>query len=152
MEGERSLPFIRFLVHLSPSSSFLSPLSFFALSQALSRAFRNRFLELHFSDIPTEELATIINERCALPLKWANVLVEVMKGFSSTLLLSFFPPSLMTDLLTPPQIFVHTVRPPQSSRAKMASSLFAIYSAGLIAIPPRRWKWREKALCFSENG
>ncbi|RKF71778.1 Huge dynein-related AAA-type ATPase [Golovinomyces cichoracearum] len=32
--------------------------------KTLSRAFRNRFLELHFDDIPEEELETILSTRC----------------------------------------------------------------------------------------
>ncbi|RKF56890.1 Huge dynein-related AAA-type ATPase [Erysiphe neolycopersici] len=32
--------------------------------KVLSRAFRNRFLELHFNDIPEEELETILKTRC----------------------------------------------------------------------------------------
>ena len=35
-----------------------------ARSQVLSRAFRNRFLELHVGDIPDEELTTILQCRC----------------------------------------------------------------------------------------
>jgi hypothetical protein len=30
----------------------------------LSKAFRNRFLELHVGDIPDDELATILQHRC----------------------------------------------------------------------------------------
>ena len=32
--------------------------------KVLSRAFRNRFLELHVGDIPDEELVTILQQRC----------------------------------------------------------------------------------------
>ena len=33
--------------------------------QVLSRAFRNRFLEMHMEDIPDAELQTILEKRCA---------------------------------------------------------------------------------------
>jgi midasin len=32
--------------------------------QVLSKAFRNRFLELHIGDIPDDELASILQHRC----------------------------------------------------------------------------------------
>ena len=47
--------------------------------QALSRAFRSRFLELHVGDIPDTELATILQERCALAPSYATKLVAVMR-------------------------------------------------------------------------
>ena len=33
-------------------------------SQVLSKAFRNRFLEMHVGDIPDDELAAILQHRC----------------------------------------------------------------------------------------
>jgi midasin len=44
----------------------------------LSRAFRNRFVELHFDQIPSKELETILHERCDIPLSYARRLVAVM--------------------------------------------------------------------------
>ena len=38
--------------------------------QALSRAFRNRFLELHIDDIPMAELAHIVEKRCLIPARY----------------------------------------------------------------------------------
>ena len=32
--------------------------------QVLSKAFRNRFLEMHVGDIPDDELAAILQHRC----------------------------------------------------------------------------------------
>ena len=49
------------------------------LLKVLSRAFRNRFVELHFDDIPAEELVTILYQRCKLPESYAKKLVAVMK-------------------------------------------------------------------------
>ncbi|KAK2715538.1 hypothetical protein QYM36_010205, partial [Artemia franciscana] len=47
--------------------------------KVLSRAFRNRFVELHFDEIPTNELETILNQRCQIPLSYAKKLVAVHK-------------------------------------------------------------------------
>ena len=47
--------------------------------QALSRAFRSRFLELHVGDIPDAELANILQERCALAPSYATKLVTIMR-------------------------------------------------------------------------
>ncbi|KAK9461137.1 uncharacterized protein V1516DRAFT_664297 [Lipomyces oligophaga] len=48
----------------------------------LSRAFRNRFLELHFDDIPEDELETILKGRCAIPPSYAKRIVQVYKDLS----------------------------------------------------------------------
>lgn len=48
----------------------------------LSRAFRNRFLELHFDDIPEEELETILRERCTIPPSFCTRIVTVYKRLS----------------------------------------------------------------------
>ncbi|OLL27013.1 Midasin [Neolecta irregularis DAH-3] len=45
----------------------------------LSRAFRNRFLELHFDDIPEEELEIILCERCKIAPSYCKKIVEVYK-------------------------------------------------------------------------
>lgn len=45
----------------------------------LSRAFRNRFIELKFDEIPTQELAKIINLRCQLAPSHCKLLVNVMQ-------------------------------------------------------------------------
>ena len=47
--------------------------------QALSRAFRSRFLELHVGDIPDAELANILQERCQLAPSYAAKLVSIMR-------------------------------------------------------------------------
>ncbi|KAH9400523.1 AAA ATPase midasin [Tyrophagus putrescentiae] len=46
--------------------------------KVLSRAFRNRFIELHFSEIPSEELITILHLKCLLPKSYAKRMVEVL--------------------------------------------------------------------------
>ena len=47
--------------------------------KVLSRAFRSRFLELNVGDIPDGELATILEQRCALAPSYAAKLVAVMR-------------------------------------------------------------------------
>ncbi|XP_050076078.1 midasin [Anopheles maculipalpis] len=44
----------------------------------LSRAFKNRFIELHFSDIPKPELEVILERRCHIPRSYAVKMVKVM--------------------------------------------------------------------------
>ncbi|KAF6211669.1 hypothetical protein GE061_012182 [Apolygus lucorum] len=44
----------------------------------LSRAFRNRFVELHFDEIPPPELENILQHRCNMPLSYCKKLVAVM--------------------------------------------------------------------------
>ncbi|KAJ3224894.1 AAA ATPase midasin [Clydaea vesicula] len=47
--------------------------------KVLSRAFRNRFLELHFDDIPESELGTILENRCKIAPSYAKKIVLVFK-------------------------------------------------------------------------
>lgn len=44
----------------------------------LSRAFRNRFVELHVGDIPSNEMITILEKRCGCPPSHAKLLVKIM--------------------------------------------------------------------------
>lgn len=44
----------------------------------LSRAFRNRFVELHVNDIPNAEMTTILEKRCSCPPSHASILVGIM--------------------------------------------------------------------------
>lgn len=44
----------------------------------LSRAFRNRFVELHFDDIPRNELEDILHQRCHIPLSYCKKMISVM--------------------------------------------------------------------------
>lgn len=50
--------------------------------KVLSKAFRNRFLELHFDDIPQDELEIILRERCQIAPTYAKKIVEVYKELS----------------------------------------------------------------------
>uniref|UniRef100_A0A8C0HJP3 Midasin n=1 Tax=Chelonoidis abingdonii TaxID=106734 RepID=A0A8C0HJP3_CHEAB len=51
--------------------------------KVLSRAFRNRFVELHFDELPTAELETILHKRCSLPPSYCSKLVKVMLSLQS---------------------------------------------------------------------
>lgn len=44
----------------------------------LSRAFRNRFVELHFDEIPRKELEIILHQRCHIPSTYCKKMIEVM--------------------------------------------------------------------------
>jgi midasin len=52
--------------------------------KVLSRAFRNRFLELHFDEIPEDQLATILERRCRIAPSYAQKIVAVFKRLSSS--------------------------------------------------------------------
>lgn len=44
----------------------------------LSRAFRNRFVELHFDEIPPNELQIILHKRCDMPESYCKQVIDVM--------------------------------------------------------------------------
>ncbi|EQC37386.1 hypothetical protein SDRG_04990 [Saprolegnia diclina VS20] len=46
--------------------------------KVLSRAFRNRFIELQVDEVPANELQMILQERSALPPSYCNLLIEIM--------------------------------------------------------------------------
>ncbi|XP_042084236.1 midasin isoform X2 [Haplochromis burtoni] len=51
--------------------------------KVLSRAFRNRFVELHFDELPSAELEIILHQRCSLPPSYCTKLVKVMQDLQS---------------------------------------------------------------------
>lgn len=57
-----------------------NPAGLYGGRKALSRAFRNRFLELHFDDIPEEELETILSQRCQIAPSYCKRLVQVYRS------------------------------------------------------------------------
>ncbi|KAM3579719.1 AAA ATPase midasin [Umbelopsis sp. WA50703] len=57
-----------------------NPAGLYGGRKALSRAFRNRFLELYFDDIPEAELETILSKRCAMAPSYCQKLVQVYKA------------------------------------------------------------------------
>ncbi len=56
-----------------------NPPTFYAGRKMLSRAFRNRFVEIHVDEIPENELSTILEKRCKVPESYAKKMVDVMK-------------------------------------------------------------------------
>jgi len=51
----------------------------YAGRKLLSRAFRNRFIELHFDEIPGDELEIILHRRCEMAPQHARKIVSVMR-------------------------------------------------------------------------
>ncbi|XP_060061378.1 midasin [Erinaceus europaeus] len=51
--------------------------------KVLSRAFRNRFVELHFDELPSSELETILHKRCSLPPSYCSKLIKIMLDLQS---------------------------------------------------------------------
>ncbi|KAG7088114.1 hypothetical protein E1B28_012139 [Marasmius oreades] len=56
-----------------------NPPGLYAGRKVLSRAFRNRFLEVHFEDVPETELQTILCERCRIAPSRAEKIVSVFR-------------------------------------------------------------------------
>ncbi|KAI8600925.1 P-loop containing nucleoside triphosphate hydrolase protein [Dissophora ornata] len=56
-----------------------NPAGFYGGRKQLSRAFRNRFLELFFDDIPESELEEILSKRCTMAPSYCERLVKVYK-------------------------------------------------------------------------
>ncbi|KAL2312008.1 Midasin [Schizosaccharomyces pombe] len=59
-----------------------NPPGVYAGRKHLSRAFRNRFLEIHFDDIPENELETILHKRCKIAPSYAAKIVQVFRELS----------------------------------------------------------------------
>ncbi|KAK8720293.1 hypothetical protein OTU49_013436 [Cherax quadricarinatus] len=51
--------------------------------KVLSRAFRNRFVELHFTEIPAPELEVILHKRCELPLSYSKKMISVLQDLQN---------------------------------------------------------------------
>ncbi|KAF2675101.1 midasin [Microthyrium microscopicum] len=60
-----------------------NPAGLYGGRKPLSRAFRNRFLELHFDDIPVDELCDILHRRTQIPESWSRRIVEVYRELSN---------------------------------------------------------------------
>ncbi|KAJ7733788.1 P-loop containing nucleoside triphosphate hydrolase protein [Mycena maculata] len=56
-----------------------NPPGLYAGRKVLSRAFRNRFLEVHFEDVPQVEFETILHQRCSIPPSRAKKIVSVFR-------------------------------------------------------------------------
>lgn len=71
---------------VKPHSNFMlfatqNPPGIYGGRKVLSKAFRNRFLELHIDDIPDNELKTILEKRCSLPESFCSKLILVITMF-----------------------------------------------------------------------
>ncbi|KAK2507590.1 hypothetical protein MC885_004960, partial [Smutsia gigantea] len=60
-----------------------NPSGLYGGRKVLSRAFRNRFVELHFDELPSSELEIILHKRCCLPPSYCSKLVKVMLDLQS---------------------------------------------------------------------
>ncbi|KAJ7288003.1 P-loop containing nucleoside triphosphate hydrolase protein [Mycena rebaudengoi] len=56
-----------------------NPPGLYAGRKILSRAFRNRFLEVHFEDVPQAELETILCQRCRIAPSYGKKIVSVFR-------------------------------------------------------------------------
>ncbi|KAF8890020.1 P-loop containing nucleoside triphosphate hydrolase protein [Gymnopilus junonius] len=56
-----------------------NPPGLYAGRKVLSRAFRNRFLEVHFEDVPQAELETILCQRCQIAPSYGKRIVSVFR-------------------------------------------------------------------------
>ena len=69
---------------IRPHPNFLlfatqNPPGLYGGRKVLSRAFRNRFLEVYFDDLPQEELETILCQRCRIAPSYAQKIVRVFR-------------------------------------------------------------------------
>jgi midasin (ATPase involved in ribosome maturation) len=64
-----------------------NPAGLYGGRKVLSRAFRNRFLELEFDDIPEDELEEILCLRCRIPPSYGARIVEVYKVYLFSIVL-----------------------------------------------------------------
>ncbi|EAU86094.2 MDN1 midasin family protein [Coprinopsis cinerea okayama7 len=67
-----------------PHPSFMlfatqNPPGLYGGRKVLSRAFRNRFLEVHFDDVPQDELETILCQRCRIAPSYGKKIVMVFR-------------------------------------------------------------------------
>lgn len=82
---ELFIPETQEVVHPHPDFMLFAtqnPPGLYGGRKVLSRAFRNRFLELHFDDIPKDELEIILRERCKIAPSYAKKIVEAYRQLS----------------------------------------------------------------------
>lgn len=56
-----------------------NPPTLYGGRKILSRAFRNRFVEIHVDEIPEDELSTILTNRCEIPESYSRKMISVMR-------------------------------------------------------------------------
>lgn len=69
---------------IRPNDRFLlfatqNPPGLYGGRKILSKAFRNRFLEIQMEEVPSKELEEILCQRCAIPPSFCSLLIEIMK-------------------------------------------------------------------------
>ncbi|OXV09698.1 hypothetical protein Egran_02528 [Elaphomyces granulatus] len=82
---ELFLPETQEVIHPHPNFMLFAtqnPAGLYGGRKTLSRAFRNRFLELHFDDIPENELEYILKERSQIAPSFCTRIVSVYKKLS----------------------------------------------------------------------
>lgn len=82
---ELFIPETQEVVHPHPDFMLFAtqnPPGLYGGRKVLSRAFRNRFLELHFDDIPRDELEIILKDRCQIAPSYGKKIVEVYNELS----------------------------------------------------------------------
>ena len=60
-----------------------NPAGSYSGRKILSRAFRDRFVQISFDQIPEDELKIILSKRCQLPASYSTKIIEVMKKLHS---------------------------------------------------------------------
>ncbi|XP_065176268.1 midasin-like [Sycon ciliatum] len=60
-----------------------NPAGLYGGRKMLSRALRNRFIELHFTEMPSAELKTILEKLCSIPGSYAARMVAVMQDLQT---------------------------------------------------------------------
>jgi midasin (ATPase involved in ribosome maturation) len=60
-----------------------NPAGVYGGRKVLSKAFRNRFLEIHFQDIPDAELKIILEQRCKIPRSFCDKLISVCEPIAN---------------------------------------------------------------------
>jgi midasin len=88
LDDNRELLIPETQVVVTPHADFMlfatqNPAGLYGGRKHLSRAFRNRFLELHFDDIPVEELCEILHKRTQIPPSWGQRIVDTYKELSN---------------------------------------------------------------------
>lgn len=82
---ELFIPETQEVVHPHPNFMLFAtqnPAGLYGGRKVLSRAFRNRFLELHFDDIPEDELEFILKERSQIAPSFCSRIVSVYRKLS----------------------------------------------------------------------
>lgn len=106
-----------------------NPCGVYGGRKPLSRAFRNRFVELHISDIPSNEMVSILELRCGCPTSYATKLVTVMDSLRQRRSKSGF--FLGKDGLVTPRDLLRWAERDTSSKLEIAQAGFMLLAERL---------------------